>query len=68
LCTLAGGVRADRAQPYPRLQLGLAFGAALALLFPFKGTDALEFQFDRFTTWPLPDERCTRARWQPAPC
>ena len=57
LCAVACGLRAEGdAVPYPRAQLGFTLGAFFVLLFPFKGTDALEFQFDRFTTWPLPDE------------
>ena len=60
LCAVACGLRAEGdASPYPRAQLGFTLGAFFVLLFPFKGTDALEFQFDRFTTWPLPDETST---------
>jgi hypothetical protein len=59
LCAVACGLQADAAAPYPRAELGFTLGAFFVLLFPFKGTDALEFQFDRFTTWPLPDEPTT---------
>ena len=56
LCAVASGTRpASGEQRDARALVGVTLALCLALLFPFKGTDALEFQFDRFTTWPLPD-------------
>jgi hypothetical protein len=54
LCTFAGELR-PRGPAVSHTRLGLALGGLLLLLLPFKGTQALEFQFTRFMTWPLPD-------------
>jgi hypothetical protein len=56
LCALAAPAVAFRElERRDRVALAGLFVALLALLVPFKATDALEFQFTRWHTAPLPD-------------
>lgn len=54
LCAVAGQL-GPRGVAVSRMRLGLAFGGLALMLLPFKATQALEFQFTRFMTWPLPE-------------
>ena len=56
LCTVAAPRDVGRSQgARPALQISAWLAALCVLLLPFKASDALEFQFSRWVTAPLPD-------------